>query len=102
MKKKTVFQINKVFGSLLFTSDNLNEYSKEELQLYKTLFPFERSHIIQTTWKGPILFVQYTQGGSRYEMWTNFSWRSKKLAIKDSQGNKIQLKPHETRLNILV
>lgn len=100
-EKETVFQINRVFGSLLFTSDDLQEYSPEELQLYRTLFPFERSEIQNVSWKGSILSVTYTKGSDRYQMWTNFSWKTKQVPLKDSLGKKIRLKAHETRCEFL-
>ncbi|MFO7731280.1 MAG: alpha-galactosidase [Spirochaetia bacterium] len=35
----TLFLVNRVYGGLLFTSDNPMEYSREELQLYLSQFP---------------------------------------------------------------
>jgi alpha-galactosidase len=40
-EKVVLFQANNLFGSLVFTSDNIGNYNSEALQLYKSKFPFQ-------------------------------------------------------------
>lgn len=45
-QRNTLYILNLIFGGLVFTSDNLDEYSNEEMKLYLSLFPI-RDKIIQ-------------------------------------------------------
>lgn len=40
-EKLLLFEINNLFGSLVFTSDYIGNYNSETLQLYKSKFPFQ-------------------------------------------------------------
>jgi alpha-galactosidase len=40
-EKLLLFEINNLFGSLVFTSDYIGNYNSEILQLYKSKFPFQ-------------------------------------------------------------
>ena len=44
-QRYTLLLINLIFGGLVFTSDNISEYSEEELQLYKSIFPIKEKII---------------------------------------------------------
>jgi alpha-galactosidase len=46
-QRYTLLLINLIFGGLVFTSDNINEYSEEEMNLYKSIFPIKEK-IIKT------------------------------------------------------
>jgi len=41
----TLFLINLIFGSLIFTSDNIGEYTEEELKIYLSIFPLKQKKI---------------------------------------------------------
>lgn len=45
-QKYTLYIINQIFGGLCFTSDNIAEYTKAELQLYNAQFPFLSKNIL--------------------------------------------------------
>jgi len=46
-QKFTIFLINLIFGGLVFTSDNIEEYSEDEMHTYLSLFPMKDKKIKQ-------------------------------------------------------
>lgn len=44
-QKETLFLVNLIFGGLVFTSDNINEYSEEELHTYLSHLPMKEKTI---------------------------------------------------------
>jgi alpha-galactosidase len=46
-QKETLFLLNLIFGGLVFTSDNIDEYSEEKLHTYLSHFPVKDKQIIR-------------------------------------------------------
>ncbi len=46
-QRQTLFLINLIFGGLIFTSDNINEYSEDEIRIYLSLFPLKEKNITE-------------------------------------------------------
>lgn len=72
-QKNTLFFINSLFGGLLFTSDNINQYQKEVLKKYKTAIPLKESRIICVKthdsiyhWKPKFTFFNLLSGIKSY------------------------------------
>lgn len=59
-QRKTLFILNQIFGGLVFTSDNPEEYSKETLNLYKSQFPFSKKEILSVIEEEGVLFSRFT------------------------------------------
>jgi alpha-galactosidase len=53
-QRYTLFLLNNILGSLLFTSDNIREYSGEELAQYQSIFPLVQKKIEQVVTDGVI------------------------------------------------
>lgn len=48
-QRYTLLLINLIFGGLVFTSDNISEYSEEEMKLYKSIFPIREKTIVDVS-----------------------------------------------------
>jgi alpha-galactosidase len=48
-QRYTLLLINLIFGGLVFTSDNISEYSEEEIKLYKSIFPIMEKTIVDVS-----------------------------------------------------
>lgn len=46
-QRYTLLLLNLIFGGLVFTSDNISEYTEEELKLYKSIFPIKEKTIVK-------------------------------------------------------
>ena len=60
-QKYTLFMINSVLGGLVFTSDNINEYSENRMELFKTLFNRESIEVKSIT-AADTVTVRYYEG----------------------------------------
>jgi alpha-galactosidase len=69
-QRHTLFLLNNIFGSVLFTSDNINEYTVEELDMYQSIFPpspkkIERV-VIDGVIPGGLLKTYFSIAGRQY------------------------------------
>lgn len=71
-QKYTLFMINSVLGGLIFTSDNINEYTDSQLELLKTLFTEENKKVISVE-KTDLVTIQYSVGEKDYCLICNLS-----------------------------
>ena len=62
-EKKTLYLLNQLFGGLVFTSDNIAEYSPDELRLYMSQFPFRTKEILSCELSHGILHAGFRIGG---------------------------------------
>lgn len=71
-QKYTLLLFNLIFGGLVFTSDAIDKYQKEELELYRSIFPLARNHIKSVSEReGGVIEVQFTIEDNQYVMLSN-------------------------------
>ncbi|NCB74082.1 MAG: alpha-galactosidase [Clostridia bacterium] len=71
-QKYTLFMINSVLGGLVFTSDNINEYSERQMELFKTLFKRESVEVKSIT-AADTVTVRYNEGEKELCLLSNLS-----------------------------
>jgi len=71
-QKYTLFMINRVLGGLVFTSDNINEYTESQLALLKTLFTTEDKKVISVENKN-VVRINYTIGEKTFCLISNLT-----------------------------
>ena len=71
-QKYTLFMINSVFGGLVFTSDNIDEYSDEQMELLKSLFSAEDKKVISVE-KTDLITIRYTVGDRAFCLISNLN-----------------------------
>ena len=71
-QKYTLFMINSVLGGLVFTSDNINEYTDEQIELFKTLFSKEAKKAIRVE-KSDVVTIHFTIGEDAFCLISNLS-----------------------------
>lgn len=64
-QRYTLLLLNLIFGGLVFTSDNLDEYTQEELKLYKSIFPIREKVIKRVDFSG-IVKIYFTIDNYEY------------------------------------
>lgn len=72
-QRRTVFYINSIFGNLLFTSDDIREYTDEERRLYLSSFPFVPKRIIAADTAESLCTARFSAGGREYWFASNRS-----------------------------
>jgi len=91
IQKETLFIINNIFGSLVFTSDNLNHYKEDQFKLLKRLTDFSEIKDIHVKSPEPMLFdITYTGKGSPFRVIVNLNSKAVKL-----EG--LIIEPYESR-----
>lgn len=77
-QRRLVAKINSVCGSLLFVSDNVAEYSKEQLEILKDTFENKNTKIISAEFvKEDIIHLSFTENGK--EKYLEFNAHTGKL-----------------------
>lgn len=91
-QKKTLSLVNKLFGSLLFTSDNIKHYNAEKHSWFDQIMTDEKANITTVNeHKNGLVEVNYTEKGRSYIAVMNFQKR--KVTYKA-----IDLEPFESRV----
>lgn len=73
-QKETVAFVNKLFGSLIFTSDDITQYSIVQNQLFDTIMTIDNSKINEVTRKrNGLVMISYTQDGNQFNAIINLS-----------------------------
>ncbi len=110
-EKNTIFYVNHTFGSLVFTSDNLNEYSTEEMQKYLSAFPYLPKKIISLKHDNQLYETYFKIGDIAYYMLVNLNNIACKKQLPEGtfflnnngkeewhKGNEyVQIEAHSTR-----
>ncbi|MBP8639862.1 MAG: alpha-galactosidase [Oscillospiraceae bacterium] len=105
-QKYTLFMLNGILGGLVFTSDNINEYSDEQMELFNTLFAAEDKKV-KSVAISEIVTIHYSVGDKVFCLLSNLT--TKKALVqaplsgllleekKPIAGNKtIELRPYQT------
>ena len=63
--------MNRIYGSVLFTSDNINEYTSEEMAMYRSLFPLVPSKIRKVNTQKNLVKTYFSVGNDQYLVVSN-------------------------------
>lgn len=74
-QRYTLFLLNHVFGTLVFTSDDISAYSTQELEMYLSQFPVVEKRIHRVERSGGVVHVEFTIEERRYEVFANLEAR---------------------------
>ena len=81
-QRYTLLLINLIFGGLVFTSDNINEYSEEEMKLYKSIFPIMEKTIIDVSFS-EVVRVKFMIKDNEYLVLSNLKASKFEVAIEN-------------------
>lgn len=81
-QRNTLCILNLIFGGLVFTSDNIDEYSKEEMKLYLSMFPFRDKRLQGVEFIREICRIEFQIEDRSYIILSNLSDKEAKLNIK--------------------
>lgn len=84
-EKNTILLINYLFGDVLFTSDDISLYDKEQRNILFYIFSLPKSEILSLNEKGNILHIHCNIGEQKAEAYINFSTKPINVKI---DGNK--------------
>jgi alpha-galactosidase len=80
IEKKTLFEINNLFGSLVFTSDYIGAYDENAMRLYKSKFPMQKpEHLSVFILEKDVYELNYTLNNTPYRAYLNLSDSIKKV-----------------------
>jgi alpha-galactosidase len=85
-QRRTLFILNHIFGGLVFTSDNLNEYTPDELRQYLSLFPFRPKTIDRVDAAAPVTVVEFSAGDKSYVALANLTGQAQTTLIGKGQA----------------
>ena len=112
VEQYTLFVMNNLFGSLLFTSDDVSRYSPEQMALYRRMFPARPRQLGAMTESQGLYRIPFEIDRRSYLALTNFSGQPRQAGLStgywfnsDMDGGNdrfisgpetILLSPHET------
>ncbi len=89
-QQDTVMIINTLLGNLLFTSDNLDEYTEGVLQKFKSIFRLKNRHVLTVIDNGDDVYnINFTVDSHPYIAYCNLSQQFKHI-------NDLVIQPFET------
>lgn len=83
-QKKIVFYINNIFGNLLFTSDNIREYTPAERNRYLSSFPLSGKKIRSVSVDGELYTARFSIGEREYFFASNNGTKPRRTKLPDS------------------
>jgi alpha-galactosidase len=106
-QRNTLFILNLIFGGLVFTSVNINEYSEEEMMLYLSMFPIREKSIEKVERTQELCRVEFKIDNRSYLAISNLSDKEIKVHLNEGEyfektigfifgSTDILLKPYET------
>ena len=85
-QKKTLLTVNTLFGSLLFTSDNIKKYTPDMLTCIKQVISSKKKTIQQVEWyRNGLVEVVYTEDEKRY--WVLINPSNRKVSVVNKYGS---------------
>lgn len=84
-QKITIYLINAIFGSLVFTSDNLNNYKNWHLKLIENLNFFVKANVLQYSKINNLIFFSFIIDDKKYQAISNLSHKTQHLEFKTTQ-----------------
>jgi alpha-galactosidase len=90
VEKLTLLTVNTLFGSLIFTSDNIGEYSDTEMELYLSHFPHRHKEIEDVKFTEDFAVVKFSNNGFKQLALINLGNKEKThtfdTSLSDSKG----------------
>ncbi len=83
-QKYTLLVTNLIFGGLVFTSDNINEYDEETMHLYKSTFPHVQKQTAFVNRKGMAFDIRIRIQSLYYRVFINLGKKNAEFKIADS------------------
>lgn len=116
--KYSLFLLNNIFGGLVFTSDNPSEYSHDQLELYRSMFPLRTKDILAVKENDYTYEIRFQIGDLEYLVFSNLSDAAKSFNLREGYyysndggekdnkyiygGGDITLRPHQSRCFLVV
>ena len=114
VQRKTLSTVNSIFGSLIFTSDNIKKYDEKKHSLFDNIMNLEEKkvHRVECHRKG-LLEAYFSRGSKEYILLVNLNgskvnYQSETTTLKEVfldrketvevSGSKLELLPYESRL----
>lgn len=72
-QRHTLFVINNLFGSLVFTSDDIDRYDAGQLALLRSMFPMPRKRNVETMETEGVVAVRFFVGNLRFRAFANLT-----------------------------
>jgi alpha-galactosidase len=105
-QRYTLLLINLIFGGLVFTSDNIGEYTDEELRLYRSIFPIKQKTVHKVLFSDAVK-IYFAIDGNEYLALSNLKDRKAESTIEDGEyysrekrliaaGTGITLEPYQS------
>jgi alpha-galactosidase len=105
-QRYTLLLINLIFGGLVFTSDNISEYSEEEMKLYKSIFPIREKTIMSVSFSD-VVKINFMIDNNEYLVLSNLKSNKSYITIETGsymntekglidKNTKITLAPYES------
>ncbi len=82
-QKRTVFYVNNIFGNLLFTSDDIREYTDEEQRLYYSSFPLVPKNIHDVECDDGLYTAHFSAGNLEYFFVSNQGTETRSARLPD-------------------
>lgn len=103
-QRNTLYTLNLLLGGLLFTSDNIDSYSKREMEQYLAQFPLRPRSIQNVEESGGVYQAEMKSQGREYLIIANFGARVSNVTLPDGyyflEGkllqNQLRMKAYET------
>ena len=89
-EKNTVFYVNHTFGGLVFTSDNLNEYTDKEYSKYRSAFPFLEKTIHKTLENNDLFSSFFSIGPLNYMLLVNVGNKARSYQLPEGEYFRLQ------------
>ncbi|MGE5588052.1 MAG: glycoside hydrolase family 36 protein [Clostridia bacterium] len=70
-QRHTLFLLNHIFGTLVFTSDNVDTYSQQELDMYLSQFPIVEKRVRRVERTGTVCRVEFSVDDREYQAFAN-------------------------------
>lgn len=107
-EKYTTFLINNLLGQLVFTSDNIGNYSTEQMNLYKSSFPMLEKQVLSINEHKQVFTIRFMMGEREYVVYSNLGGRKRGIDLEDGyyfnglnqtflkSNEGLKLKPHQS------
>ena len=98
-QRHTLLLINLIFGGITFTSDNISEYSEEELKLYKSIFPIKKKTITNVIFS-EVIKIYFRIESNEYLAVSNLKNTKIEVLLEEgyytNKNSTLILKPYES------
>lgn len=106
-QRQTLNFLNNLFGGLVFFSDNVDEYTKEQLQTLRSSYPVLETRIGRVEKDRDLYRIEFTVGKKRYLAFANLSRFSREIILEEGlyfnpelfvvrSGSRLKLEPYRT------